>query len=141
MKTLKIISSVVCTAMLGGCCTSRPGGPQGPELVSKGYTTESGTYAEVGVKFTNTGDLFALVNPARWQNPVSTGGSLSWINPGAWSEDAGRTGRIFLGEAAIIGGAVAGIAISSSGGDSGGGSAPTPPSGGGGTTPGGPPGP
>ena len=134
--------------MLAGCCSQRgPEGVGGPELVSRGYATERGSYAEVGMKFTNTGDFFALVNPGRWKNPVSTGGSLSWMNASAWSEDSARTGRILLGEAAIVGGAVAGYAIGSSDGDSGsdggGTSVPTaPPSGGegGGTPPVGPPG-
>lgn len=121
MKPFKIISVLIVMAMLAGCCSHKsPQGPDGPEIVSRGYATESGSYAEVGVKFSTTGDFVALVNPNRWKNPVKTGGSLSWLNPGAWSEDAGRTGRILLGEAAFVGGAVAGYAIGSNsgGGDS-----------------------
>ncbi len=129
MKPLKYISVVVGGALLGGCCSSHgPKGAQGPELVSRGYATDRGSYAEVGVKFTNAGDFFALVNPGRWKSPVATGGSLSWMNPSAWSEDAGRTGRILLGEAALVGGAVAGYALAGSDGDSGsGGSEPASP--------------
>jgi hypothetical protein len=81
-------------------------------------------YAEVGVEFSTTGDFFALFAPSRWKSPIKTGGSLSWVNPSAWSEDAGRTGRILLGEAVVVG-AVAGVAAASGGGDSGGG--PTEP--------------
>ena len=37
---------------------------------------------------------------------LETGGSLSWVNPAAWSEDAARTGRILAGEVVIVGGVV-----------------------------------
>ena len=112
MTMVKFFSLLLSGAILSGCCSTRPlNGPNGPELVSSGYATESGSYAEIGVRFTNTGDFFALFSPSRWRSPVETGGSLSWLNPVAWSEDAGRTGRILLGEAAVVGGAVAGYAM------------------------------
>lgn len=128
MKISAIISIGIGTSMLFGCVSSGPsGGPNGPELVSSGYSNENGSYAEVGVQFTTAGDFFALVSPSRWRNPVATGGSLSWMNPNAWSEDAGRTGRVLLGEAAIVGGVA--IAAAAGGGGSGD-SSPPPPTGG-----------
>lgn len=125
MKTiLKITSLCVSGSLFAGCASMNGAqGPKGPALVSRGYATESGSYAEVGVSFSNVGDFTALVNPNRWKNPVKTGGSLSWVNPVAWSDDAGRTGRILLGEAVIVGGvAAASMAGGGSGGDDGGGS-------------------
>ncbi|MDF7800690.1 hypothetical protein P4C99_14525 [Pontiellaceae bacterium B1224] len=131
MKTyLKVTSLCVSASLLAGCASMNGAqGPKGPELVSRGYTTESGSYAEVGVSFSTVGDFTALVNPNRWRNPVKTGGSLSWVNPVAWSDDAGRTSRVLLGEAVIVGG-VAVAAMSGGGGsdgDSGGSSGPTEP--------------
>ncbi len=142
MKSISLISVFMAGSLLSGCVSTHPsGGPRGPELVSSGYTTASGeTYGEVGVKFTTGGDFVALFSPTRWKNPVKTGGSLSWLNPVAWSDDAGRTGRILLGEAVVVGG-VAVAAVAGGGGDgdaaaptsgTGGGSTPPPPSGGGG---------
>lgn len=126
MKILEIISISICSSMLFGCASPYPdGGPKGPELVSSGYSTENGSYAEVGVQFTTMGDFFALVSPSRWKSPVATGGSLSWMNPNAWSEDAGRTGRILLGEVVIVGGTAA--VVASAGGSDGGGGGPTEP--------------
>lgn len=127
MNLIKIISSGLATAMLAGCAsTGGVSGPRGPKLVASGHATEYGQYAEVGVQFSSVGDFVALVSPSRWKSPLATGGSLSWVNPVAWSEDAGRTGRILIGEAVIVGGAVA----AASGGGGGGGS-----SGGGGSAP------
>lgn len=142
MNPIKSISLFLSAALLSGCCsTCPPDGPKGPELVSSGRATESGNYAEVGLRFTTFGDFVALFSPSRWRNPVETGGSLSWLNPIAWSEDAGRTGRILLGEVAIVGGVAAAAAGGSSSGSSGGGGAtttpPPPTGGGGGTIPGG----
>jgi hypothetical protein len=142
MNMIKIISGCLVAAMISGCAsTSGISGPRGPKLVASGHATEHGQYAEVGVEFSSAGDFFALFSPGRWSSPVATGGSLSWLNPEAWSEDAGRTGRILIGEAVIIGGAVA---AASGGGGGGGGSASgdsggsaTPP--GGGVSPGTPP--
>lgn len=91
-------------------------GPRGPKIVASGRSTEYEQYAEVGIRFSSAGDFVALVSPSRWKSPVATGGSLSWVNPVAWSEDAGRTGRILLGEAVIVGGAA--VAASSGGGGS-----------------------
>lgn len=128
MDLLKYISVAVGGALLSGCSsTSGPGGAQGPGLVSKGYATESGSYAEVGISFSTTGDFVAIVNPNRWKNPVKTGGSLSWLNPVAWGDDAGRTGRILLGEAVVVGGVAAVAMAGGGGGDDGGSSGPTDP--------------
>lgn len=121
MDWIKIISSFMATAMLAGCAsTSGVSGPRGPKLVASGRATEYGQYAEVGVEFSSVGDFVALVSPSRWKSPIATGGSLSWVNPVAWSEDAGRTGRILIGEAVIVGGAVAAAAGGGGGSDSGG---------------------
>jgi hypothetical protein len=133
MSFLKITSYSISVVLLSGCAsTSRTGSrARGPRLVSAGYTTPSGAYyAEVGVEFTTAGDYAALFSLQRWENPIKTGGTLSWMNPMAWNEDAGRTGRVLLGEAAVVGAAVAGYAIGSSMGDDGGDSSsgePPPP--------------
>lgn len=117
MNTVKIISGCLCLSMLTGCA-SMPGaeGPCGPRLVGSSQSTEYERYAEIGVEFSSMGDFVALVSPKRWRSPIATGGSLSWLNPRAWNEDPGRTGRIFLGEAVMAGGVVA--AASSDGGGS-----------------------
>lgn len=143
MNLIKITSALVATVFAYGCASVRPtDGARGPELVANGRYTESGQYAEVGIEFTTWGDFVALAAPSRWKSPIATGGSLSWLNPVAWSEDAGRTGRILLGEAVVVGGAAAAAGAasndSSSSGDSSIGSGittPPPPSGGGGSTP------
>jgi hypothetical protein len=133
MNVIKLISCCLTTAMISGCAsTSGVSGPRGPKVVASGYATEHGQYAEVGVEFSSVGDLFAVFTPGRWSSPLETGGSLSWLNPEAWSEDAGRTGRILLGEAVIVGGAVAAASGGGGGGGSGGtadsgGSTPPPP--------------
>jgi len=88
--------------------------------VASGHSTEYGHYAEVGVEFSSVGDFVALVSPSRWKSPLATGGSLSWVNPMAWSEDAGRTGRILVGEAVIVGGVAVAAVGAGGGGDSGG---------------------
>jgi hypothetical protein len=143
MNIIRIISGLVVLAMFSGCASmDSASGPRGPRLVASGRSTEYEQYAEVGVEFTSPGDFVALVSPSRWKSPIATGGSLSWVNPGAWSDDAGRTGRILLGEAVIVGGAVvaAAAATGGGGGDDSGGTTPaaTIPSGDLGTTPGGP---
>ena len=134
MNPVSIISSALAVALFSGCASSKPTGTQGPNIVSSGQATESGQYAEVGVEFTSWGDFVALVSPTRWSSPIATGGSLSWLNPAAWGEDSGRTGRILLGEAVIVGGvaiaAVSGASVDSSSSDS-----PPPPTGGGGGVP------
>ena len=118
MNVIKIIGCVLAVAMASGCSSiSGVDGPRGPEIVASGRSTEYEQYAEVGIRFSSAGDFVALVSPARWKSPVATGGSLSWVNPVAWGEDAGRTGRILLGEAVIVGGAV--VAASSGGSGSG----------------------
>lgn len=132
MNSIKSICILLSVVLLAGCAsTSSVNGPKGPELVSRGYATESGNYAEVGVQFSTVGDFVAVFSPTRWKNPVETGGSLSWVNPVAWSDDAGRTGRILLGEAVVVGGvAIAAVASSGGSGSDGGsttGGTPTPP--------------
>ncbi|MEE9367381.1 MAG: hypothetical protein V3V05_00805, partial [Pontiella sp.] len=113
------------TTMSSGCSSmDGANGPRGPRLVSGGYSNEYEQYAEVGIEFSSVGDLMAVISPSRWQSPIKTGGSLSWVNPNAWSDDAGRTGRILLGEAVIVGGAVAAVAVGSSGGSDSGSTAP-----------------
>lgn len=136
MNSLKIISSVLVATLFSGCASTRPTGSQGPQLVSSGQATESGQYAEVGVEFTSWGDFVALVSPNRWSSPITTGGSLSWLNPVAWGEDSSRTGRILLGEAVLVGG-VAIAAVSGGSPDSSSSSPPPPTGGGGGVPPGG----
>lgn len=143
MNFVKVISVIICVAMFSGCSTVCPsGGARGPSLVSSGYATESGQYAEIGVQFTTSGDFLALFAPSRWRSPIRTGGTLSWLNPVAWSDDAKQTGRILAGQAILVGGAAAAFSGgsdggSSSGGGSTGGVEPPPPDGG----PGPPPGP
>jgi hypothetical protein len=121
MKAVQIISGCICLSLMSGCATM-PGaqGPHGPKLVGSGQSTEYEHYAQVGVEFSSMGDFVALVSPTRWKSPIATGGSLSWMNPVAWSEDPGRTGRIFLGEAVIVGGAVAAASAGGGGGSDGG---------------------
>ena len=105
MNPIKMMSGVLAVAMVSGCATtSTPSGSNGPTVVASGKSTESEQYAEVGVQFTSVGDFVALFSPKRWSSPIATGGSLSWLNPNAWSEDAGRTGRILIGEAVVVGG-------------------------------------
>lgn len=140
MNLIKIVSCLLSTTLLAGCASTYPSdGAKGPEFVTNGRSTANGHYAEVGVEFSTWGDFVALVAPTRWKSPIATGGSLSWLNPVAWSEDSGRTGRILLGEAVVIGGAAA--AAGAAGGDSGGSgtsgtaTTPPPPSGGGGGVP------
>ncbi len=117
MKVKGLVSGVVAAAMLSGCASMEGvDGPRGPRIVGSSRSTEYEQYAEIGVEFSSVGDFFALVSPKRWKSPVATGGSLSWINPMAWSDDPGRTGRIFLGEAVVVGGAVAAISGGGGGG-------------------------
>ncbi len=126
MDMMKIITGVLAVAMVSGCAsTGGASGPRGPRLVASGRSTEYEQYAEIGVEFSSVGDFVALVSPSRWKSPLATGGSLSWVNPVAWSEDAGRTGRILIGEAVIVGG-VAAAAAGGGGGGSDGGAGTTP---------------
>jgi hypothetical protein len=140
MKTIKLISCFVTLSLVAGCAsTSGINGARGPKMVASGYSNEHEQYAEIGVEFSSAGDFFAVFSPSRWSSPVSTGGSLSWLNPNAWSDDAGRTGRILIGEAVIIGGAVAAASGGGGGGGGGGGDLPSsgsaPTGGGGGSAP------
>lgn len=119
-KMIKCTAGTLALAMLSGCASmDGADGPHGPSLVASGRSTEYEQYAEVGVKFSSAGDFVALVSPTRWKNPVKTGGSLSWVNPAAWSDDAGRTGRILAGEVIIVGSAVAAAAAGGGGGGGG----------------------
>ena len=132
MDSIKIISGLLCVAMGSGCASmGGADGPRGPRIVGSGRATEYGQYAEIGVEFSSAGDFAALFSPKRWKSPITTGGSLSWLNPVAWSDDAGRTGRILIGEAVVVGGVA--VAAAAGGGGGGGGSS----SGGGGTSGGG----
>jgi hypothetical protein len=137
MNLIKVVSCLLSVVSMSGCASLPPqDGARGPELVGGGRSTETGHYAEVGVEFSTWGDFVALVAPNRWKSPIATGGSLSWLNPVAWSEDAGRTGRILLGEAVVVGGAVAAAEAAGSDGSSsapppGSSTSPPPPSGGG----------
>lgn len=142
MKTiLKAISGSLAVAMFSGCASMYgTEGPNGPRLTGSGYSNEYESYAEVGVEFSSVGDFVAIVSPSRWKNPVATGGSLSWVNPVAWSDDAGRTGRILMGEAVIVGGVVAAASLGGGSGGSGDGDAsPAGPDGSAPSTPSGPP--
>lgn len=103
MNPIKVISAAVVVILFSGCASTQPTGSMGPNIVSTGQANETGQYVEVGVEFTSWGDFVALVSPRRWESPIATGGSLSWLNPVAWSDDSGRTGRVFLGEAVVIG--------------------------------------
>lgn len=146
MYMMKAMSYAVAVALGSGCATYSPTcGPGGPELEASVRASESGQYAAIGLEFTTWGDFAALVSPTRWKSPITTGGTLSWLNPGAWREDAGRTGRILLGEAVLVGGVTA-AATASDGGSGGGapsvdggsgddGGSPTPPPGSGGSVP------
>lgn len=135
MNPIKAISGIVVAALFSGCATTGPTGSKGPSIVSSGQATETGQYAEVGVEFTSWGDFVALVSPSRWSSPIATGGSLSWLNPVAWSEDSGRTGRILLGEAVVVGGVVVAAVGSSRDDDSSSSSSTLPTTGGGGAPP------
>ena len=129
MDMIRIITCALAAAMVSGCASmDGASGPRGPRIVASGRSTEYEQYAEIGVEFSSVGDFVALVSPSRWKSPVATGGSLSWVNPMAWSEDAGRTGRILMGEAVIVGGvAVAAVAGGSDSGGSGGSDPSSPP--------------
>jgi hypothetical protein len=120
MNAIKLISGMLVTAMISGCASmDGASGPRGPRLVGSGRSTGYEQYAEIGVEFSSVGDFVAFVSPSRWKSPIKTGGSLSWVNPNAWSDDPGQTGRILLGEAVIVGGTAAAIVIGSSGGGGG----------------------
>jgi hypothetical protein len=95
MNALKLVSGFLATSLLAGCASMDGAkGPRGPRLVGSGRATEYGQYAEIGVEFSS-------------------------MNPVAWSEDAGRTGRILLGEAVVVGGVAAAAAGGGGGGSSG----------------------
>ncbi|GEM_PF-1610461 len=142
MKIRKTASWLLMSAILTICATAEgTDTARGPRLLTSGHVTENGQYAEVGFEFSTWGDFVALVSPTRWKSPLTTGGSLSWLNPVAWGEDAGRTGRILIGQAAVAGGLAAAFGGGGGGGGSSGGSTPDTPSGdnpGGGGTPGNP---
>jgi len=119
MNAMRMISGFLCVALVSGCASmGGADGPRGPRIVSSGRSNGYEQYTEVGVEFSSMGDFVALVSPSRWKSPIATGGTLSWLNPAAWSDDAGRTGRIFLGQAMVVGGVV--VAASAGGGSDGG---------------------
>jgi len=127
VKTVKWISTGLSLALFSGCASiDGLNGAEGPQLVASARSTPHEDYVEVGVKFSTSGDFFALVSPKRWMNPIKTGGTLSWMNPNAWGEDFGRTGRIFLGEAVVAGVVVAAVAAGGGGGGEGDGGARDP---------------
>jgi len=130
---LKLFSGALAAVMFCGCASmNSASGPRGPRLTGSGYSNHYESYAEVGIEFSSVGDFVAIVSPSRWKSPISTGGSLSWANPFAWSEDPSRTGRILLGEAVVVGGVVAAASVgggSSGGSGSGSESVPETPSG------------
>ena len=107
MNVTKLISGLLITTMISGCASMDGAqGPRGPRLVGGGRSTEYEQYAEIGVEFSSVGDFVAFISPSRWASPIETGGSLSWINPVAWSDDAGQTARILTGQAIVVGGVV-----------------------------------
>ena len=123
---LNVVSSLMTVTLFAGCASMEGTlGPRGPQLFGSEYSNEYESYAEVGVKFSSIGDFVAVVSPNRWKSPLKTGGSLSWVNPGAWSDDPGRTGRILAGEATVAVSVMVGVAIGSSSGGSGSDSAPS----------------
>lgn len=126
MNCIKGISCCIVAAMLAGCA-STPSGAGGPRFVFSGRSTPDGPYAEVGAEFSTWGDFVALFTVTRWKEPTQTGGTLSWANPKAWSEDAGRTTRVLVGEVVVVAAAVAVGVAASGGGDSDGGNGPTDP--------------
>jgi len=136
MKSIQLLSVVLTLSVLSGCTsTGRLTGPSGPEITTSARATQDEQSAEVGVQFTNWGDFVAFFSPSRWKSPLAMGGSLSRLNPAAWRADAGRTGRVGLGEAALIGSVLAmgsstgnGGGTSAFSGSGGGGTPPPPPS-------------
>lgn len=136
MKIRRIADWFLVSVILVTCATAEgTDGARGPRFLTSGSVTENGRYAEVGLEFSTWGDFVALVSPTRWKSPLMTGGSLSWLNPVAWSENAGRTGRILLGQAAVAGGLA--VAFSGGGGGSSSGSSGSTPDEPGGSAPGG----
>lgn len=128
MKLSRKVGWILMSAIFAICATAECADePRGSRLLTSGHVTENGSYAEVGLEFSTWGDFIALVSPTRWKSPLGVGGSLSWLNPGAWNEDAGRTSRILLGEAAVVGG-LAGAFGGGGGGGGGGSTAGTDPS-------------
>ncbi len=115
----KEISGCLALLMLSGCCSMnpKPTGAMGPRLTTSARTEADESYLEMGMQFSTVGDFFALVNPHRWADPFETGGTFSWLNPKAWNDDAGRTARVLIGEAAAIGVAI--VLIDGGGGGSG----------------------
>jgi hypothetical protein len=117
MNAIKVIGCVLSAVLISGCASMEgASGPRGPRIVGSGRSTEYEQYAEIGVEFSSVGDFAALFSPKRWSSPIATGGSLSWLNPVAWSDDAGRTGRILIGEAVVVGGVAAAVGAGGGGG-------------------------
>lgn len=119
MKLSRTVGWILMPAIFAICATAECADePRGSRLLTSGHVTESGSYAEVGLEFSTWGDFIALVSPTRWKSPLGIGGSLSWLNPGAWNEDAGRTSRILLGEAVAVGGLAGAFGGGGGGGNS-----------------------
>jgi hypothetical protein len=105
MHALKWVSGFLSVVLFAGCASFRGiEGPCGPKITGTVQASDSGGHASVGVEFSTWSDFVAVVFPSRWKSPLKTGGSLSWINPNAWRADAGRTGRILMGQtvAAVV---------------------------------------
>ena len=66
-----------------------------------------GAVVGVSKEFSTWSDLTAMFRPSRWGSPFREGGSLSWLNYKAWANVPGRTGKVLLGEAIVIGTTIA----------------------------------
>ena len=57
----------------------------------------------VAAKASTWSDMTAILRPSRWAHPIVAGGTLSWLNYNAWSDEPGRTTKVLAGEAIVIG--------------------------------------
>lgn len=81
-----------------------------PEVVL--FTSGTSAGAGIHTEFSTWSDLTAFFRPSRWKNPFALGGSLSWLNFGAWGESPGsnrqgvgrRSGRCGSGRSGHYGG-------------------------------------
>lgn len=117
-------SSVGTGALAAG--SSMP--PDRMELTVDGGKAEYGTTifasatpegAAVGAKFSTWSDVTAAFRPSRWGHPFAQGGTLSWLNYGAWRDAPGRTTKVIVGELLVVGATYA-VIDGVSGGSSGG---------------------
>ncbi|HRZ11751.1 MAG TPA: hypothetical protein P5567_04765 [Kiritimatiellia bacterium] len=81
------------------------------------FTSGDSVGAGVHTEFSTWSDLTAFFRPSRWKNPFAVGGTLSWLNFGAWGEAPGRTAKVLAGEA-VVAGTITAVIIAT--GDSGG---------------------